>query len=204
MPTKDQQATITETYGSEIAGRSRVEVERSDKSREHAKADAKRREGGRPQLPSFRQGWAGVFIRLVRVTGIQCTLRGKESEVGEKKGKSRSRVLPAKDHAVSYAKESPVIKRKARMNVYRRRDSEPRVEGIGRGRCPMAKASKRRLQSKATSVGQKRNKETYEKGANKTKTSYMRTHQRADRARRAGHWLTFIEVSRFCGVGLRK
>jgi len=30
-----------------------------------------------PQLPGFRQGWAGVFIRRVQDKGRQCTLRGE-------------------------------------------------------------------------------------------------------------------------------
>jgi len=63
MPTKDQQATITETYGSEIADQSRLEVERSDKSREHAKADAKRRErgGGHSCLAFARAGLGYLY-----------------------------------------------------------------------------------------------------------------------------------------------
>jgi len=69
-----------------------------------------------PQLPSFCQGWAEVFIRK---TGMKVTIytmqRGKQ--VGEKVNKKSKLNLPVTDCAASYTKvESPVNKGKAEVN----------------------------------------------------------------------------------------
>ena len=96
------------------------------------------------------------------------------------------------------------------MNGTSRRDSEHMVERNGRSWGPMTKASKRKLQGKATSLRQKRNKETYEKERINPKpaicmSNKVRTRVRAGiarcRARRAGTGLTDSGVARFCGVG---
>jgi len=61
---------------------------RSDRGRENARksdADRRGRESG-PQLPGFRWGWAGVFIRRVQDEGRQYMLR-REGVSGEKERK---------------------------------------------------------------------------------------------------------------------
>ena len=54
------------------------------------------------------------------------------------------------------------------MNEMSRCDSEHMVKRSGISLCPMAKASKRGLAKEATSLRQRRNKGTYDKGTNKT------------------------------------
>jgi len=61
------------------------------------------------------------------------------------------------------------------MNSVSEHDSGRRVESSGRARCPMAKASKIRLVKREKGLRRKQDKETYERGANKSKTSYIST-----------------------------
>ena len=57
--------------------------------------------------------------------------------------------------------------KEARMNEMSRCNSEHMVERSGISLCPMAKVSKRGLAKEATSLRQRRNKGTYDKGTNK-------------------------------------
>ena len=95
-------------------GRNKDEVYRSDarasgsaseRGREHARLDTneREREWG-PQLPSFCQGWAGVFVYDSDL-GQQSRLHREESKDGEKVNKKSKVVLPATDHVALYLKK---------------------------------------------------------------------------------------------------
>ena len=88
---------------------SRGHQSQSGESHEHAEnqtQDEMEREGG-PQLPSFRQGWAGVFIHRVKVWVTIYTMQRKW-EVGERE-EEMSKLGPAHDrHTALYAKGSLV------------------------------------------------------------------------------------------------
>ena len=64
----------------------------------------KRRESGGPQLPSFCQGWAGVFI-CDSDLGRQSRLCREESKMGKKVNKKSKVVLLATDRTASYSKK---------------------------------------------------------------------------------------------------
>ena len=65
------------------------------------------------------------------------------------------KILPATSHVVLYAKRCPVNKKKVEMDGMSS-DSEDIVEGSGRGRGPMAKASKRKLTKGVMSLRQRK------------------------------------------------
>ena len=77
----------------------------SERGREHARSDAneREREWG-PQLPSFCQGWAGVFI-CDSDLGRQSRLCREESKDGEKVNEKLKVVLLATDCTASYLKK---------------------------------------------------------------------------------------------------
>ena len=88
---------------------SRGRQSRSGESREHMEIRRKTRwrEGG-PQLPSFRQGWAGVFICRDQGVGDNIHYAEKRGEVGERKKKCSNLVLLATDTQCRMRRGSPV------------------------------------------------------------------------------------------------
>jgi len=109
------------------------------------------------QLPSFRQGWAEVYTGRVRVNGDNVRYAEKSVKAGElEKGRESKKSNHAGDRARGVVCDScPVFKKRAGINGMSMRNSGHRVERSGIDRCPMAKASSRKLTKQTKSLKQR-------------------------------------------------
>jgi len=100
-------------------------------------------------LPSFRQGWAEVFIHRVQVSGNNVCYAERSVKMGKRERKEGVGILPATDLTAAYARKGYSDQRESRGECY----VEARQRVQGRKEWQSSRSDGKGVEGKASKKG---------------------------------------------------